>query len=309
MRKKQFLLIISLVVIIFAIILFVGIKGCIRSHFSKDPYINLYLTEEKTVIKMNLETYLIGCVAAEMPANFELEALKAQAVCARTYALCKLIDNHPYPKKANLSDDILSCQAYVSVEDFYKRHPQKPEILLSKVKKAVKETEGIVMLYNGQPIDALYHSTCGGRTASAEEVWGNKVPYLISKKCSYCVDSKHYLSTQTFPFADINQALATKITFNSSIKISQKSSSGRTLEINLGDTKISSLKLRQALKLPSNWVSLKSDARGVTISCRGYGHGVGMCQYGANGLALKGEAYKGILNHYYHNIDIYKINY
>ena len=167
----------------------------------RDPLINLYLSQENKVIALPLEEYLVGCVAAEMPANFDLEALKAQAVCARTYAIRKLVDNHPYPKGADLSDDINTCQAYISEAEFLQRHGKDSQLLWKKKsKKAVKETEGIIVIYDNKPIDALYHSTCGGRTADAEEIWGNIIPYLKSKSCSYCRESQRYSTVQVFSF-------------------------------------------------------------------------------------------------------------
>ena len=111
MKKKRIILIGFLSILIIS---FFWVKGCMKSELPQDPYVKLYLAKENKVINLSLEEYLIGCVAAEMPANFDLEALKAQAVCARTYAIRKLIDNHPYPKGANLSDDITTCQAYIS---------------------------------------------------------------------------------------------------------------------------------------------------------------------------------------------------
>lgn len=305
MSKKRFLIIAFSIIIIF---LFYWLKGCLQPELPQDPYINLYLAKENTVIKLRLEEYLVGCVAAEMPASFELEALKAQAVCARTYAIRKLLDNHKYPHGADLTDDITTCQAYISAEEFYDRHPQNSKKLLSKVKTAVSETKGMVMLYDDKPIDALYHSTCGGKTASSEEVWGNKVAYLQAKNCPYCQDSKHYSSVQVFSYTDLNNVLGTKVSVDSSIKVNH-SNSGRALEIWIGNTKISAAKFRAILNLPSTWVNFTNSANKITINSRGYGHGVGMCQYGANGIAKEGANYQEILNYYYNDIDIYKINY
>lgn len=305
MRKKRFVLIGILGLIT---ILFFWLKGCTESEIPRDPYVKLYLAKEDKVINLPLEEYLIGCVAAEMPANFGLEALKAQAVCARTYAIRKLIDNHPYPKGANLSDDITTCQAYISETEFLERHGHNSQLLLNKIKQAVKDTEGFIILYDNKPIDALYHSTCGGKTANAEETWGNKVAYLKSKPCSYCKDSKHHSTIQVFSYQDINKVTGVKITPNSNIK-EIKSSSGRTLEINIDNFKISSAKLRNILDLPSSWLKFNVSKDKITISTKGYGHGVGLCQYGANGLANEGANFEEILKYYYEGIDIHKINY
>lgn len=304
MKKKRIILIGFLSILIIS---FFWVKGCMKSELPQDPYVKLYLAKENKVINLSLEEYLIGCVAAEMPANFDLEALKAQAVCARTYAIRKLIDNHPYPKGANLSDDITTCQAYISEDEFFKRHGGDSR-LLKKIKRAVKETEGVIMLYDNKPIDALYHSTCGGKTANAEEIWGNKVVYLKSKPCPYCKDSKHFSTMQVFSYQDINNVTGVTITPNSNIT-EIISNSGRTLEINIDNLKISTAKLRNSLGLPSSWMKFNVSNDKVTINTKGYGHGVGLCQYGANGLAQEGANYTEILKYYYEGIDIYKINY
>ncbi|NLB88815.1 MAG: stage II sporulation protein D [Syntrophomonadaceae bacterium] len=305
MRKKTYLFIALIGIII---ILVFYLKACIKPDLPRDPLVKLFLSKEDKVITLPLEEYLVGCVAAEMPANFDLEALKAQAVCARTYAIRKLIDNHPYPKGANLSDDITTCQAYISESEFIKRHGRNSEMLFKKIKKAVKETEGIIIIYDDEPIDALYHSTCGGRTADAEEVWGNQVAYLKSKPCNYCKESKRYSSVQVFSFQDLNKKTGIKITPDSRVK-EIKGSSGRTLEIDIDNIKIKAAKLRSVLDLPSSWIRFNISKNKVMINIQGYGHGVGLCQYGANGLAKEGASYEDILKYYYEGVDIYKINY
>ncbi len=307
MKKNKYLIII--VSTITLLLLAFWFKGCIKEDIPKDPYIKLYLSQEKKIEKMRLEEYLIGCVAAEMPASFELEALKAQAVCARTYALRKLIDQHSYPQGANLSDDITTCQAYVSPAEFNRRHPQNSEKLLTKIKQAVRETEGVVMLFDHKPIDAVYHSTCGGQTVSGEEAWGNKVPYLQSVKCPYCKESKHYSTVQVFSYQDINKALGAKLSPQSKIKVNNYSSSGRALEMNVDEKKFSAAKFRELLSLPSTWVKLTLGPKGITVNTRGYGHGAGLCQYGANGMAKDDNNYEQILNHYYKDIKIYQMKY
>lgn len=306
MRKKVYLtigIIISIIICIFYL------KACMKpDELPRDPLINLYLSQENKVIALPLEEYLVGCVAAEMPANFDLEALKAQAVCARTYAIRKLVDNHPYPKGADLSDDINTCQAYISEAEFLQRHGKDSQLLWKKVKKAVKETEGIIVIYDNKPIDALYHSTCGGRTADAEEIWGNIIPYLKSKSCSYCRESQRYSTVQVFSLQDISRATGVKITPTSSVK-EIKGTSGRTIEIAVDNIKIKTAKLRSLLDLPSSWINLNINKNEVKINIQGYGHGVGLCQYGANGLAKEGASYKEILKYYYEGIDLYQIDY
>ncbi len=271
------------------------------------PIIRLFLHQSGQVIELEIEKYVAGVVAAEMPASFELEALKAQAVCARTYACKKILDRKPYPLNANLSDDINCCQAYVSWEGFQELHPARYEELKEKIQSAVSATRGELISYKDLPIDALYHSTCGGYTESAAAAWGSDIPYLQSVKCNYCSESDYYESTQVISLG----MLQDKLTGNDSahIEISQKSDSGRARELRVNDQLISAGSFRQLFNLPStNW-ELKKESKELIINSRGYGHGVGLCQYGANGMAQQGKGYRQILSHYYKNIRLEKLNY
>ncbi|HZJ85221.1 MAG TPA: stage II sporulation protein D [Syntrophomonadaceae bacterium] len=306
MKKKQIFILLSLGLIFILILL--GVKSCHRAKPIGQAQVSLFLSGENRVIKLDLEDYLVGCVAAEMPSSFEIEALKAQAVCARTYAIKKIIDGHPYPKKADLSDDINSCQAYITENEFYERHPYQSKKLYNKVKKAVTDTKGVIMLYAGMPIDALYHSTCGGRTASAEETWGNELAYLQSKSCPYCKASKYYETRQVFSYQDFSSIGQVNLTPKQKIIIS-KNKSGRSKEVSIGDYKISTIKIRGILNLPSSWIkNIFLDRDELIVTTCGYGHGVGLCQCGANGLAQEGKDYKEILKYYYSQIQIFKID-
>ncbi|MGI5911359.1 MAG: stage II sporulation protein D [Syntrophomonadaceae bacterium] len=300
-------MIITLMVLIIIPVFFILEQINILDTYYKEPQIKLYLKQENQVIKLSIEEYIIGTVAAEMPASFEEEALKAQAVCARTYALRKILDNKPYPYDADLSDDINSCQAFITEQEFYKRHPNSKK-LFQKIKRAVAATRGEIMIYNQEPIDALYHSTCGGSTESAINVWGNDVPYLRSVKCGYCMKSNYYNNVMVFSIPDFNKSLGLngdKLTFN----VAENTPSGRIKKIVISGVELSGEKLRQILGLPSTWVGLRINESKVEVHSRGYGHGLGLCQYGANGMASKGKNYHQILRRYYQKIQFTKLNY
>lgn len=299
----------GLLIIIIALIIVIAAR--LREEPLKEavpqPIIRLFLHQSKQVIELEIEEYVSGVVAAEMPASFGMEALKAQAVCARTYACKKILDGKPYPLNANLSDDISCCQAYVSWERFQELHPAAYEELKEKIQSAVEATRGELVSYKDLPIDALYHSTCGGHTESAAAAWGSDIPYLQSVKCNYCSESDYYESTQVISLGSLQD----KLTVNESadIEISQKSDSGRARQLRVNDRIISAGSFRQLFNLPStNWELSKED-QGLIINSRGYGHGVGLCQYGANGMAQQGKDYRQILSHYYKNIRIKKLNY
>ena len=272
-----------------------------------EPHIKLYLHERDTIIEMNLEGYIKGTVAAEMPASFEMEALKAQAVCARTYAIKKLTENAYYPRGANLSDDINSCQAFIAQQDYAPSNPSRRD-LLKRINKAVDSTRGEIMLYNSQPIDALYCSTCGGQTESAGAVWGSDIPYLRSVKCGDCSSSNHYEESYTIENTAINKLVGDKGN-KLLIQILSRSPGGRPKTISINQHKIDAATLRKELKLPSTWMEFYTVDNSTIIKTRGYGHGVGLCQNGANGMAQRNQNYRQILNKYYSGINFYKLDY
>jgi len=274
---------------------------------SAEPNIKLYLHEQDTIIDIDLEEYIKGTVAAEMPASFEMEALKAQAVCARTYAIRKLTEEVSYPRGANLSDDINSCQAFILLQNFAPSNPSRRD-LLKRITRAVDSTRGEIMLYNSQPIDALYCSTCGGQTESAGAVWGSDIPYLRSVKCGDCNSSNHYEESYTIENNAINKLVGDKGD-DLSIQILSRTPGGRPKTISINRHQIDAATLRKELKLPSTWIEFHPATRSTIIKTRGYGHGVGLCQNGANGMAHRNQDYHQILNKYYLGIDFYKLDY
>lgn len=307
MQKKKIRLII-LVLTVLTIPVFFMVK-----HYNpqpppiyKEPEVKLYRCAYQEIILLPLEDYVTGTVAAEMPASFHSEALKAQAVCARTYAFRKLWERKPYPKQADLSDDVNSCQAFISAEEFYRR--QGSRALYQKVQEAVKATRGEIMVYKGEPVDALYHSTCGGKTESAVDLWGKDVPYLRSVKCRYCSQSRHYSSVQVFSLQELNRSLDTA-GGSPVFKITAATPNGRIKKITINGEELSGEKLRRLLRLPSTWCRFKIRAAGVEIHSRGYGHGLGLCQYGANGMAEAGKDYRRILKQYYQGVEFSVLNY
>jgi len=302
--KKYYLYVLIFILII---ILFYGWSQIIdnkKSYDIAEPEIKLFLHEKKDVISLSLEDYIIGTVAAEMPASFEMEALKAQAVCARTYALKKLIDKHPYPNGADLSDDINCCQAF---RDINTNNGGLSQQNLDRIKRAVKATRGEIILYKSQPIDALYHSCCGGKTDSGWACDAN-IPYLRSVKCNYCSESKHFCETSSFANKTINSLVGDQGE-KLDIKITDYSPAGRAYQLSINGKSISAANFRQRLNLPSQWMTFHIKNKQTEIITHGYGHGVGLCQYGANGMAKQGKNYQQILKKYYQDISIYKMSY
>ncbi len=272
-----------------------------------EPSITLYRSQENKLCRLELEEYIKGVVAAEMPASFETEALKAQAVAARTYTLRRLIDGRKYAQDADLSDNIYECQAYVTREEFADRHPRGTQEWQKKIEAACDDTRGEIMLYKGEPIDALYHSTCGGKTESAAEITGQDIAYLQSTKCNYCSQSNYYESVQVFSPRELQKL--TGVSQPEAVKILSKTPSGRSKKLQLDNRTISAEEFRRILQLPSTNLNLKNDNKQLLIISKGYGHGLGMCQYGANGMASRGKSYRDILKKYYKCIEFYRMDY
>lgn len=305
MSMKKIILI-SSAILVTAMAVFFALRGCDDPPENyESPPVKVYRSEIRQIEQMSLEEYVLGTVAAEMPASFELEALKAQAVCARTYALRKLIEDKEFPEGADLSDDITTCQAYVNAEEFANRHPYQHEQWWAKIQQAVNETRGEVILHDNQLIDALYHSTCGGQTASAQEAFGREVAYLQSVNCGYCQQSRRYVTQQDFTW----QEVADLIGKGQSIQVLAKNASGRVQRVKVNQRVMSGSEFRQTFALPSTWFAINTNAKGLSITSRGYGHGVGLCQYGAQGMAQQGKNYQQILSHYYQHTRVYKLPY
>ncbi len=251
-----------------------------------------------SVVTLDLEEYVIGVVAAEMPASFNKEALKAQSILARTYAIKSKKNN----KKLT---DTVSTQAYIDKSQMKSKWGSEYEKYYNKIKDAVNATKGMYVTYNNQLIDAVYHSTSNGKTEDAIYVWGYSVPYLKSVDSSWDKEASSYLRTVTKDSVDILKIFG--IDTLDELKITKRNSSGRVVEVMVGDEVYSGVDIRTMLSLRSTDFDIEIEGYTVKITTRGYGHGVGMSQYGANIMANKGSTYKDIIHHYYTNIEIKKL--
>lgn len=309
-RKRNRLIFFVLIPMLFVSACAILVHKSKTYDIAEEPRIKLYLSAEDQVIELGLEEYLLGTVAAEMPAGFGVEALKAQAVCARTYAVRKIIEGRTYPGGAQLSDDINSCQAYISPAEFSRRNPSHYRELWSKIEAAVTATRGLIMVHQNQPIDALYHSTCGGKTESALATTGKDIPYLRSVECNYCQASRYYHSQQVFSPQDLKPILKESSPGNKiSLKVVSRTNSGRVSRLELNGQTIYAETMRRSLGLPSTWWDFTLDKGSLIINSKGYGHGMGLCQYGAGGMASQGKSYKQILQHYYQHIELLSLSY
>jgi len=248
------------------------------------------------VNELPVEDYLVGLINAEAHSSWPLESLKAQAVAARTYALhrASLSGRRPFDVRATVADQVYHGSALEDRASY----------------EAVYSTRGEILVYGGEPIEAFYHSTCGGRTASAKEVWGADLPYLKSRECSWCVESPRYFWKYSASGEDIGKALEScgyELGKVKKIGIVSKTPSlrNRTLKIvgSRKTRKIEASLLRKSVgytKIFSTRFEVFEPEEGMFIFLgRGSGHGVGMCQWGARGMAVDGKSYREILEYYY----------
>ena len=264
-----------------------------------------------SVLTLGLDQYLWRVVAAEMPASFELEALKAQAAAARTYTLSKLgrtVEKHP---DADVCTDITCCQAYIDPDQAAANWGDNGAAYTAKITSAVSETDGMAVLYDGQPIQAVFFSSAAGRTVDAVEVWGNSVPYLTGVDSPEGDEVPNYHSTVTFTPEEFKSKLLAQypdadLSGNPAdwFQNTVPNSAGGVEQVDVGGVTVSGGALRTLLGLRSTSFTVTADSQGVTFSVTGYGHGVGMSQYGANALAKQGKTYDEILKWYYTGVEV-----
>ena len=275
-------------------------------HHDRD--VTLTIQDGDTTEQMTLERYLTGVVRGEMPASFEMEALRAQAAAERSYVYYQLAAGRKdAPPDADFCTDHTCCSAYLSETAAKEKWGGDFAPWNTRVEQAVSDTDGQVVLYNGRPILAVFHSSSAGRTAAAGDVWSGDLPYLVS------VDSPegeetvpNYYSTVTFTAAEAKEKL---LAAHPELKLSgapdrwfgaaAENGSGRVETVSVGGTDIEGTELRRIFGLRSACFTVAADSESVTFRVTGYGHGVGMSQYGANQLAREGKTWQEILEWYY----------
>lgn len=270
----------------------------------KEEYIdnNIYVTIRRSngeYLTLELEEYIIGVVGYEMPASFNIEALKSQAVIARTYALKALSINK------TLTDDY-TTQGYKSNVELQSLWQGNYQHYYNKIRDAVLSTKGEYLTYNGDYIDAVYHSTSNGKTESSSNVWGNYYPYLVSVDSPYDIVNPSFKKETFLSYQDITNKLNIPVDYNTNIEVVNYTISNRAETIKIGENLIKGVDFRNKLGLRSTDIEIIKDENGIVFITKGYGHGVGLSQYGANGFANNGYTYKDILRHYYTGVMIIK---
>lgn len=274
----------------------------------EDDSVQVRLLHNDVVTTLTMTQYLVGVVAAEMPASFETEALKAQAVAARTETLYHILeyksDVHP---DADVCSEPTDCQAFITEDELREKWGIMYDGYLMKIKQAVNDTDGECLIYGGEPIQAVFHSSSAGQTADSGEVWENSLPYLISVTSPETAESvPNYVSTVIVSLSDFKttvlkfypKAILPKDS-NQWITDITRTSSGRINTLKIGDVTVTGTSLRAMFGLRSTAASVDVGENDVTFTTTGYGHGVGMSQYGANTFAAEGKTYRDILLWYY----------
>lgn len=264
-------------------------------------------TETEKVTEISARDYCIGVVLAEMPAEYEVEALKAQSVVAYTYAKYKA--NIRKNENYDITDTHLSDQAFLWEQTAKDRFGESYKAYYKKVSSAVDSVLGQMITYNGQPILAACHSISGGRTESAENIWGGSYPYLQPVESVGDVLNPDYLSEVTLTPDEMSLKLKSlSVTAEGSadtwFKNFKKTDSGTVLTVNVCDHEVKGSDLRTALGLRSSNFDLELKDGNFHLAVRGYGHGVGMSQYGAQFMAEQGSSYTEILGWYFTNCQL-----
>ncbi len=253
-------------------------------------YINL--NNNGVISKIDIEEYIMGVVAAEMPASFHTEALKAQAILARTYAI----------KKAKAGVTLLNStyhQVYNTVDQMKKKWGTSFNSYYNKVKNAVESTKGKVLTYNGGYIEAVYYAISNGSSELPKYVWNSTYPYLQAVSSNWDKDLSVGKYTVKLTYEKVSKKLGIEVNKETEFNVLSKTEGNRIAEIKVGETIFEGNKFRSKLGLRSTDFEITKTDVGLTITTHGYGHGIGMSQYGANGAAKAGYTYKQILNHYY----------
>lgn len=324
MRKTIFISVMIMCVVVLGIPLWVfkGYSPDPSRDLAVGPMVKFLNVETGRVSTLPLEEYIVGVVAAEMPAEFAEEALKAQAVAARTYTVKRLFaygakpsDVHP---EAEICNDPTHCQAWIDEHEMKSRWGTLKNLLyLNKIMRVVKATAGLIITFENGAIEPVYHGSCGGKgTENSEDVWAAAVPYLRGVDCrqEYKVDDLVYTVKTDWSelalkleAAGIQASTGAELTGKPILEVMKKSARGRIMEASILGQVVTGRRLREVLGLTSTLIEWHQSGTELTIKSTGKGHAVGLCQYGANGMAKAGSDYKAIISHYYTGVQIQKM--
>lgn len=303
--KKLFLLTITIIVISYIICTLFYNDIEIKFNFNENTFVRVKRNSSGNIDVVPLEEYTLGVVAGEMPIDFDIEALKAQAVAARTYVMNKMEQN-----KNNDYDviDTVSNQVYLDNQQLKNKWGNKYTEDINKLKEVINDTKGEYLEYNGEVINAFFFSTSDGKTENSEDVFSTALPYLRSVDSMWDKDVSPVFSVQVkYSLNDFYAGLNIPYNDKISTEIISTTSTGRIKQIKINGSLFTGSDVASKLNLRSSYFNITQDGNEVYITTRGYGHGVGMSQYGAFGMAKAGYKYDEILKYYYQGVEIVKI--
>lgn len=301
---KKILLLTCVIILVPYLIVNIFIKDDeIKFKYASNMTVRVRKTQTEEIIKIPFEDYIVGVLAGEMPVSFEIEAFKAQAVAARSYVMKKMIYNKD--KEYDVVDTVMN-QVYLDEEHLKATWKEKYTEKINKIKKAVLETHNEYLEYNGQVADAMFFSTSVGKTENSEEVFSNSVPYLRSVSSTWDEISPVYELYYSFSLEEFYAKIGLEYNKKIEYTILDSTSTGRVKKIKINGKQFNGNDIVSALNLKSNYFIISQDGDKVKITTKGYGHGVGMSQYGAQAMALQGYKYSDILAHYYQGTIIKK---
>lgn len=313
---KRYVWLISIfMVLILPNLIFMGIHKEPTAEFiptfvasdNDDQMQKVVVDKKSEIMEMCLDDYVLCVLLGEVPADFEIEALKAQAVATRTYTLRNVLKQSKH-ENADVCADASCCQAYVEPEDFLINGGKQED--LDKMKTAVFSTTDEVLTYSGELIEATYFSCSGGMTEDAVAVWGTDVPYLRSVASPGEEETRHYISTFYYSIDDFLSKLdlptGTPLS-NESIVTTHTNGNG-VATFSIDNCVFTGTQIRSTFDLPSTAFEVSVLGENILIQVKGYGHRVGMSQYGAEAMAVSGKSYEEILIHYYPGTRLEKIS-
>ena len=268
--------------------------------------------ENEKVTEEDLEEYLIGVVASEMPASYHIEALKAQAVAARTYIMYKQ-KTSSHPEIADVCNNPSHCKGYISLEDAKVKWGESwVDSYLPKIRDAVSSTSGEYMTYDGEVIEAFFFALSNGSTEDVQDVFSSPLPYLKAVKCEDDHLSKDFISVKEFTKDEFNRILKSSISSylpsqSPKVSVLSRTQGGRVEKVKINNEIFKGTDIRSLFSLKSADFSVEEKGDKIVFTTKGNGHGVGMSQYGAKTLAEEGKTYEEILNYYYSDIKIENI--
>ncbi len=293
-------------------------KNNIEEYVDKEKsgqIIEVKITKTNEIIAMDVNDYLRGVVPAEMPPTFEIEALKAQAIVARTYLYNKIAQNGH--TDADICDNFNHCQAFYTedkLEEIWRNKGYSDKTIeeyKERVNIAVNETTDIVAKYNGECIKAFFHANSGGVTESSKEIWGGEdIPYLVSVESLGEESHPYYKTKVIIKKTEFNKIILDNINYNvdnKELQVSDYTISGRVKNLKIGDQVIKATTLRSLIGLKSTCFNIENTKDEYIFNVKGYGHGLGMSQTGANYYAKIGKKAEEIIKHYYTGVKVEKI--